>query len=186
MILLELQRQLAKDRFQIQRLVCLVVSAMTFGAALILTVQGAAVGRGDVAGHAFTLEIQEAPEEDLRLQPDEKEMELLARAVYSEARGEQFQGQVAVAAVIINRVEDSDFPNNVAGVIFQPQAFTAVADGQFWLNPDQTAYRAVEEALKGKDPSCGALYYYNPVTATSYWIFGRPTITRIGRHVFAG
>lgn len=186
MILLELQRQLEKRRFTIQRLVFLAVSAMTFYAALLLTIEAAAVDRDGGAVQAFTLDIQEAAEEDLRLQPSDQEKELLARAVYSEARGEHFQGQVAVAAVIINRVEDPDFPDDVAGVIFQPQAFTAVADGQFWLNPDQASYRAVEEALKGEDPSFGALYYYNPATATSYWIFGRPTITRIGRHIFAG
>lgn len=125
-------------------------------------------------------------EVDLRFEPDEKEMELLARAVYSEARGEPMEGQVAVAAVILNRLEDGQFPNTVAGVIFQPRAFTAVADGQFWYTPNEKSYQAVEEALKGEDPSDGALYYYNPAKATSRWIFGRPVIKRIGRHLFAG
>ena len=86
--------------------------------------------------------------------------------------------------MIINRVEDSDFPDSISGVIFEPQAFTAVSDGQFWLEPDRNAYRAVEEALKER-PQRGALYYYNPATATSPWIFSRRTITRIGNHVFA-
>jgi N-acetylmuramoyl-L-alanine amidase len=188
MILLELQRQLDRRHFTVQRLAFLAVSAMTFYAALIITIQAAAVSRGHGSGQqAFTLEAETtAGEESVRLEPTEKEIELLARAVYSEARGEQFEGQVAVAAVIINRIEDPDFPNDVAGVIFQPMAFTAVADGQFWLEPNRVAYWAVEEALQGRDPSQGALYYYNPVTATSWWIFTRSTITRIGRHVFAG
>jgi len=113
------------------------------------------------------------------------EMDLLARAVYSEARGESFQGQVAVAAVIINRVIHPEFPNTINGVIFEPWAFTAVNDGQFWLTPNQTAYSAVKEALSGSDPSKGAIFYYNPVTATNQWIRTRPIITQIGRHVFA-
>ncbi len=124
--------------------------------------------------------------EEKRYEPDSREMELLARAVYSEARGEPMQGQVAVAAVILNRLEDGQFPDSISGVIFQPRAFTAVADGQFWYTPNQRSYEAVEEALKGEDPSDGALYYYNPATATSRWIFGRPVIKRIGRHLFAG
>ncbi len=115
----------------------------------------------------------------------QKEMDLLARAVYSEARGEPFEGQVAVAAVIFNRVRHAEFPNTIEGVIFEPWAFTAVHDGQFWLTPNQTAYRAVEEALKGVDPSGGAIFYYNPVTATNQWIRTRQIIARIGRHVFA-
>lgn len=114
-----------------------------------------------------------------------KEMDLLARAVYSEARGEPFDGQVAVAAVIFNRVRHAEFPNTIEGVIFEPWAFTAVNDGQFWLTPNQTAYRAVEEALKGTDPSGGAIFYYNPVTATNQWIRTRTIIARIGQHVFA-
>lgn len=189
MILLELQRLLEKRFFAVQRLVFLAVSAMTFCAALYITVQNNAATLADAFKQPPFLEKAETAGketgEELRLQPTAEEKELLARAVYSEARGEQFQGKVAVAAVIINRVEDPDFPGNVAGVIYQPQAFTAVSDGQFWLEPDREAYQAVEEALKGQDPSRGALYYYNPATASSYWIYGRPTITRIGSHVFA-
>lgn len=130
--------------------------------------------------------IEEAEEVVKRYEPDEKEWELLARAVYSEARGEPEVGQVAVAAVILNRLEDEKFPNTISGVIFQPRAFTAVADGQFWYTPDEKAYEAVEKALIGEDPSNGAIYYYNPATATSRWIFSRPIIKRIGRHLFAG
>ncbi|MTI95628.1 MAG: LysM peptidoglycan-binding domain-containing protein [Firmicutes bacterium] len=120
-----------------------------------------------------------------RMNVTSEEMDLLARAVYSEARGEPFNGQVAVAAVIFNRVEHDEFPNTISSVIFEPWAFTAVHDGQFWLTPNQTAYDAVEEALEGTDPSQGAIFYYNPVTATNQWIRIRPIITQIGRHVFA-
>ena len=113
-----------------------------------------------------------------------EDITLLARTVYSEARGEPYEGQVAVAAVVLNRLRHSDFPNNVRGVIFQPLAFTAVADGQFWLTPSQTAYNAVNDAVNGWDPSKGALYYWNPVTATSKWIWSRTITHHIGKHVF--
>jgi len=110
------------------------------------------------------------------------DMHLLARAVYSEARGEPFEGQVAVAAVILNRVRSPIFPNTISGVIFQPLAFTAVADGQFYLTPNEEAYRAAQLAVNGWDPSGGALYYFNPRTATSAWIWSRPYIKTIGQH----
>ena len=122
---------------------------------------------------------------EVSLAVTEEERDLLARAVYSEARGEPFQGQVAIAAVILNRVEHESFPDEVDEVIFQPAAFTAVQDGQFWLIPDETAYAAVQEALEGRDPSGGATYYYNPATATSRWIYSREVITAIGKHLFA-
>ncbi len=114
-----------------------------------------------------------------------EEMELLTKAVHSEARGEPFEGQVAVAAVILNRVKNSVFPDTIEGVIFQPWQFTAINDGQFWLEPDQTAYLAAQAALEGWDPSSGALYYYNPETATSEWVFYRDVIIKIGDHYFA-
>ncbi len=136
--------------------------------------------------HVLEDEPVEIEEVEKRYEPDEKEMELLARAVYSEARGEPEAGQVAVAAVILNRLEDEKFPNTISGVIFQPRAFTAVADGQFWYTPNKKAYEAVEKALVGEDPSDGAVFYYNPATATSRWIFSRPVIKQIGRHLFAG
>jgi spore germination cell wall hydrolase CwlJ-like protein len=191
MRLLDLQRQLMLRFNRIPRVACLVLAAVTFCSALLLQVQSAGQKLASGENTGFKLELQaeslaDEPEQELRYQPSDEELTLLARAVYSEARGEQFNGQVAVAAVILNRMEDPQFPDDVAGVIFQPQAFTAVSDGQFWMEPDQTAYQAVEEALDGNDPSSGALYYYNPVTATSWWIFTRPTITRIGRHLFAG
>ncbi|OGX68654.1 MAG: spore cortex-lytic enzyme [Paenibacillus sp. RIFOXYA1_FULL_44_5] len=110
---------------------------------------------------------------------------LLARAVYSEARGEPYAGQVAIAAVIINRLKSPAFPNSISGIIFQPGAFTAVSDGQFWLTPDQEAYKAAQDAVNGWDPSGGAIYYFNPNTATSAWIWSRPQIIRIGNHIFA-
>lgn len=110
---------------------------------------------------------------------------LLAKCIYGEARGESYTGQVAVGAVIVNRVASSQFPNTIAGVIYQQGAFTAVDDGQINLTPDNTAINAAQDALNGWDPTYGCLYYYNPATATSSWIFSRQTVTTIGRHVFA-
>ena len=110
---------------------------------------------------------------------------LLAKTIYAEGRGEPYTGQVAIGAVILNRVKSSSFPNTVAGVVYQPGAFTAVSDGQINLEPNQTAYNAARDALGGWDPSYGSLYYYNPAIATSSWIFSRPTVTVIGNHVFA-
>lgn len=110
---------------------------------------------------------------------------LLAKAVYAEARGEPYIGQVAVAAVILNRVKHPDFPNSISAVIYQPYAFTAVADGQINLSPNDTAKRAAQDAMNGWDPSYGCIFYYNPAVATSKWIYSRRTVTTIGRHVFA-
>lgn len=110
---------------------------------------------------------------------------LLAKTIYAESRGEPYTGQVAVGAVILNRVRSSQFPNTVSGVVYQKHAFTAVSDGQINLTPDNTAMRAAQDAVNGWDPTGGALYYYNPAVATSSWIFGRKTITVIGKHVFA-
>lgn len=113
------------------------------------------------------------------------EMKMLARVVYGEARGEPYVGQVAVAAVVMNRLKSPQFPDTIAGVIFQPRAFTAVDDGQYWLEPDATAYAAARDAVRGWDPTGGALYYFNPKTATSKWIWSRKQITTIGNHTFA-
>lgn len=110
---------------------------------------------------------------------------LLAKCVHAEARGEPYVGQVAVAAVILNRVKDPNFPNTISGVIYQPWAFTAVNDGQINLEPNQSAYNAATDAMNGWDPTYGCIYYYNPVTATSKWIFSRQTVITIGKHVFA-
>ena len=110
---------------------------------------------------------------------------LLARLIYGEARGESYVGQVAVGAVVLNRVKSSSFPNTVSGVIYQRYAFTAVDDGQINLSPNDTAKRAAQDAMNGWDPTYGAIYYYNPKTATSQWIFSRQTTVTIGNHVFA-
>lgn len=110
---------------------------------------------------------------------------LLAKCVHAEARGEPYVGQVAVAAVILNRVKDPNFPNTISGVIYQPWAFTAVHDGQINLEPNQSAYNAATDAMNGWDPTYGCIYYYNPITATSKWIFSRQTVITIGKHVFA-
>lgn len=114
----------------------------------------------------------------------QNDIQLMANAVYGESRGEPYIGQVAVAAVILNRVNSPTFPNTVSGVIFEPGAFTAVADGQIWLTPNETAKKAVLDALNGFDPTGNAIYYFNPNTATSSWIWGRPQIKRIGKHIF--
>lgn len=114
----------------------------------------------------------------------QRDIQLIAQAVHAEARGEPYIGQVAVAAVILNRVESDKFPNTPSAVIFQPLAFTAVADGQIWLTPNEEAKRATQDALNGWDPSGGALYYFNPATATSKWIWSRPQIKKIGKHIF--
>ena len=114
----------------------------------------------------------------------QNDINLMANAVYGEARGEPYIGQVAVAAVILNRLESPSFPNTVAGVIFEPGAFTAVADGQIWLTPDETAKQAVLDALNGWDPTGNAIYYFNPDTATNKWIWSRPQIKKIGKHIF--
>lgn len=113
------------------------------------------------------------------------EMDMMARIIYSEARGESYTGQVAVGAVVMNRIRSPLFPDDIAGVIFQPRAFTAVDDGQYWLTPDKTAYLAAWDAVRGWDPTGGSLYYFNPDTATSAWIWSRPQTVKIGHHIFA-
>ena len=109
---------------------------------------------------------------------------LLARVISAEARGESYAGQVAVGAVILNRIEHPSFPDTVAGVVYQPGAFSCLYDGQFDEPIADSAYSAARDALTGLDPSGGAIYYYNPKTATNKWIRSRPVITTIGRHVF--
>ena len=109
---------------------------------------------------------------------------LLARCVYAEARGEPYTGQVAVAAVILNRVRSSSFPNTISGVIYQSGAFTCVSDGQINLTPNETAQKAARDAMSGWDPTGGCLYYYNPATATSKWIWSREVHLTIGSHSF--
>ena len=111
-------------------------------------------------------------------------VDLLARVISAEARGEPYSGQVAVGAVILNRVEHPSFPNTIAGVVYQPGAFTCMVDGQFNEPVADSAYRAARAALNGADPSGGAIYYFNPDTATSAWIWSRPLITVIGKHRF--
>lgn len=115
------------------------------------------------------------------------DLQLIARAVNGEARGEPYEGQVAVAAVILNRVRHPSFPNTIAGVIYQPGAFTAVSDGQINvpIDPKSTIYKACSDAMNGWDPSGGAIYYFNPKTATNKWIWSRPVVKTIGNHRFA-
>lgn len=112
------------------------------------------------------------------------DVNLLARTISAEARGEPYSGQVAVGAVILNRVEHPSFPDTIAGVIYQPGAFSCLNDGQFNQPVADSAYRAARDALNGVDPSGGAIYYYNPRTATNQWIRSRPIVNTIGKHVF--
>ena len=112
------------------------------------------------------------------------DINLLARLIYGEARGEPYTGQVAVAAVVLNRVRSSKFPNTIAGVIYQPGAFDVVADGQINMTPDSTAKKAAADAMNGWDPNYGSIYYFNPNTATNDWIWSRPHTITIGKHRF--
>ena len=115
------------------------------------------------------------------------DLQLLARCVNGEARAEPYKGQVAVAAVILNRTHHPSFPNSLSGVIYQPGAFTATADGQINvpIDPNSTIFKACQEAMNGSDPSCGAIYYYNPAKTTNKWIWSRKVVTTIGKHKFA-
>ena len=112
------------------------------------------------------------------------DLNLLSHLVYAEARGEPYSGQVAVASVVLNRVKNSSFPNTVAGVIYERGAFSVVSDGQIKLTPNETAKKAAQDAINGWDPSYGAIYYFNPNTATSAWIWSRPVTVVIGNHRF--
>lgn len=109
---------------------------------------------------------------------------VLAKMIHGEARGEPYIGKVAVGAVILNRVKDKKFPDSVYSVCFQPGAFDAVRDGQYYMEPNQSSINAAKAAINGWDPTYGALYYWNPATATSKWIWSRQIITQIGKHVF--
>ncbi len=115
---------------------------------------------------------------------DQESVNILAHIIYGEARGESFEGQVAVGAVVLNRVQSGEFPSTIWGVVMQPGQFTAVADGQYYLKPNQTAYDAARQALRGVDPTNGSLYYYNPRIATSQWSMRRPAVITLGQHIF--
>ncbi len=114
------------------------------------------------------------------------DIQLMARAINGEARGEPYEGQVAVGAVILNRVKSSQFPNTISGVIYQSGAFTAVADGQINapISEGSTVYKAAQDAMNGWDPTGGCIYYFNPATATNKWIWSRPLVKTIGKHRF--
>ena len=114
----------------------------------------------------------------------DRQVALLARLISAEARGEPYRGQVAVGAVVMNRIKHPSFPNTLSGVIYQPGAFSCLSDGQFDQPVSESSYRAARDALAGVDPSGGAIYYFNPATATSKWIWSRPLIVVIGKHRF--
>ena len=111
-------------------------------------------------------------------------LNLISKVIYGEARGEPYEGQVAIGAVLLNRVADSRFPNTISGVVYQSGAFTCVSDGQINLSPNSTAKKAAQDAINGWDPTHGSIYYFNPNTATSSWIWSRPQTLRIGKHIF--
>lgn len=132
-------------------------------------------------------EVMEADINQEQVKPSltDKEMEMLARLVYAEGHGESFEGQVAIAAVVLNRLENDKFPHDLNGVIFEKNAFSVVKNGQLPRTVDDTARKAVKEAMSGNDPSLGAIYFFNPETATSSWIWSRPKATHIGNHIFS-
>jgi N-acetylmuramoyl-L-alanine amidase len=113
------------------------------------------------------------------------ELDIMAKTIYGEARGESYEGQVAVGAVIMNRIQSKQFPDTIEQVVFQPGAFTAVSDGQYYLTPNASAYLAAQDAVRGWDPTYDSLYYFNPDTATSKWIWSRAQTVQIGKHIFA-
>jgi N-acetylmuramoyl-L-alanine amidase len=119
-----------------------------------------------------------------RLSVNKKELSMLARVIYAEARGEGYKGQIAVGAVVLNRLQSPKFPNTVKGVIMERNAFSAVKDGQYWLIPNQTAFKAAKAAVKGSDPTGNALFYYNPVVSKSSWFKTRVVTKKIGSHKF--
>ena len=139
------------------------------------------VGNATAAALGITLEAGGS----VQAAATESESYLLARLVHGEARGEPYTGKVAVAAVVLNRVRSASFPNTISGVIFEAGAFDCVYDGQLWLTPDSESIRAANDALAGWDPTGGCLYYYNPSTATSAWIWTREVRLNIGAHAFA-
>jgi spore germination cell wall hydrolase CwlJ-like protein len=132
-----------------------------------------------------TTDPAEAQQIDPHPEISAEELEILAKVIYSEARGEPFEGKVAVGSVVLNRTKSTHFPDTIGDVVFQRGAFTAVKDGQYSLEPDQEAYEAAIEAVNGWDPTGDALYYYNPEISTSKWIRSRTPTTQIGNHVFA-
>ncbi len=149
-----------------------------------LTIDGIA-GPQTLAALGLPTGTQQGVSESPGASADTGDLYLLARLIHGEARGEPYEGKVAVGAVVLNRTRDSRFPSTLAGVIYQPGAFDAVYDGQINLAPDTSSINAARDALNGWDPSYGCIYYYNPSTATSSWIWSRRIVVRIGNHNFA-
>lgn len=143
------------------------------------------VGASTAAALGITLGTNAGKTQSVTASATESDSYLLARLVHGEARGEPYTGKVAVAAVVLNRVRSASFPNTISGVIFQSGAFDCVIDGQIWLTPDSESIRAANDALAGWDPTYGCIYYYNPSTATSKWIWTREVRLTIGDHAFA-
>jgi len=144
-----------------------------------LTVDGVV---GEKTAAAMGLNLQSTVSSSTK--PASGDVYLLAQCIYSESRGEPYKGQVAVGAVVLNRVKSSSFPNSISGVVYQRGAFSAVDDGQINLRPDDSALKAARDAMNGWDPTGGCLYYYNPAKTSNRWIRSRPVVVRIGNHVF--
>ena len=144
-----------------------------------LTVDGVV---GEKTAAAMGLNLKSAVSASTK--PASGDVYLLAQCIYSESRGEPYKGQVAVGAVVLNRVKSSSFPNSISGVVYQRGAFSAVDDGQINLRPDDSALKAARDAMNGWDPTGGCLYYYNPAKTSNRWIRSRPVVVRIGNHVF--
>ncbi len=144
-----------------------------------LTVDGIV---GEKTAAAMGLNLKKAVSSSTK--PASGDMYLLAQCIYSESRGEPYKGQVAVGAIVLNRVKSSAFPNSISGVIYQKGAFSAVDDGQINLTPNDSALKAAKDAMNGWDPTGGCLYYYNPAKTSNRWIRSRPIVVRIGNHVF--
>ncbi len=142
------------------------------------------VGKATAAKLGITLSSSTSTNTGTSGNASSSDLYLLSCTIYGEARGESYTGKVAVAAVILNRVRSSAFPNSIAGVIYQPGAFTCVSDGQINLGTNDECTKAAQDALNGWDPTYGCLYYYNPVTATNQWIRQKKIVTTIGKHVF--
>ncbi|MEG1547974.1 MAG: spore cortex-lytic enzyme [Clostridia bacterium] len=139
---------------------------------------------GSATAKALGMQASAPPSNSGSSASSDNNLYLLARLVYGESRGEPYKGQVAVAAVVLNRVKSSSFPNSISGVIYQSGAFSVVSDGQINLSPDETSIKAARDAMNGWDPTGGCLYYYNPAKTTNKWMLSKPVLLNIGRHAF--
>lgn len=177
------QGRVSRDQIGPQRTVPLLVAVLLVASALFgASRRGPGESPAPLADGADTFPVQAAAGYTVR----DDELELLARTIAAEAEGEPYIGQVAVGAVILNRVRDPRFPNTISGVIYQPHAFESVSNGLIWRRtPSTEARRAAQDALNGWDPTYGSLFFWNPYKPVSAWIWSRPIVIQYGNHVFA-